>query len=118
MNVLSQTLQVIVWIFTFAQLLPEKIISCLLGICDLLFLSFRCCNGLKMLAVLLSQASNGFGFISLLFCSLLDLAVLLKPRGEVLNWISWLLSASLRQSLGKDEADILPFVICNVWVFF
>jgi len=117
-NVLSQTLQVIIWIFAFAQLLPEKIISCLLGICDLLFLSFRCSNGLKMLAVLLSQASNGLGFISLLFRSLLDLAVLLKPRGEVLNWISWLLSAGLRQPLGKNEADILPFVICNVWVFF
>jgi hypothetical protein len=117
-NVLSQTLQVIVWIFTFAQLLPEKIISCLLGICDLLFLSVLCCNGLKMLSVLLSQVSNGFGFISLLFCSLLNLTVLLKPRGEVLNWISWLLSAGLRQSLGQDEADILPLVICNVWVFF
>ena len=118
MNVLSQTLQVVVWIFTFAQLLPEKIISCLFGICDLLFLSVLCCNGLKMLVVLLSQVANGFGFINLLFCSLLYLTVLLKPRGEVLNWISWLLSAGLCQSLGQDEADILPFVICNVWVFF
>ena len=99
MNVLSQTLQVIVWIFALAQLLPEKIISCLLGICDLLFLSVFCSDGLKMLIMLLSQVSNGFSLLSLLFCGLLYLTVLLKPRGEVLNWISWLLSAGLRQSL-------------------